>query len=187
MELEPDLVAVKDAATALGISRPALDKRLAARGLEVERRLVRGRVLVFLRKETVEALAEEPSVVNPDQPESTANQPSSTPNQPQSTANQPARLTTVDELEALRLELHALRVANARLEGELAAAVKIEASTSRFADKLEEKLEALRLRHADEVGKLQRENGRQEAAILLLREQERERGSSSWLGRLLGR
>jgi predicted DNA-binding protein (UPF0251 family) len=173
MELEPDLVAVKDAATALGISRPALDKRLAARGLEVERRLVRGRVLVFLRKETVEALAEEPSVVNPDQPESTA--------------NQPARLTTVDELEALRLELHALRVANARLEGELAAAVKIEASTSRFADKLEEKLEALRLRHADEVGKLQRENGRQEAAILLLREQERERGSSSWLGRLLGR
>ena len=154
-------------------SRPALDKRLAARGLEVERRLVRGRVLVFLRKETVEALAEEPSAVNPDQP--------------QSTANQLARLTTVDELEALRLELHALRVANARLEGELAAAVKIEASTSRFADKLEEKLEALRLRHADEVGKLQRENGRQEAAILLLREQERERGSASWLGRLLGR
>jgi hypothetical protein len=96
-------------------------------------------------------------------------------------------LTTVDELEALRLELHALRVANARLEGELAAAVKIEASTGRFADKLEEKLEALRLRHADEVGKFQRENGRQEAAILLLREQERERGSASWLGRLLGR
>ena len=150
-------------------SRPALDKRLAARGLEVERRLVRGRVLVFLRKETVEALAEEPSAVNPDQP--------------QSTANQLARLTTVDELEALRLELHALRVANARLEGELAAAVKIEASTGRFADKLE----ALRLRHADEVGKFQRENGRQEAAILLLREQERERGSASWLGRLLGR
>ena len=154
-------------------SRPALDKRLAARGLEVERRLVRGRVLVFLRKETVEVLAEEPSVVNPHQPESTS-------------INR-SRLTTVDELEALRLELHALRVANARLEGELAAAVKIEASTSRFADKLEEKLEALRLRHADEVGKLQRENGRQEAAILLLREQERERGSASWLGRLLGR
>jgi len=53
-------------------SRPALDKRLAARGLEVERRLVRSRFLVFLRKETVEALAEEPSVINPDQPESTS-------------------------------------------------------------------------------------------------------------------
>jgi hypothetical protein len=53
-------------------SRPALDKRLAARGLEVERRLVRGSVQVFLRKETVEVLAEEPSLVNPDQLESTS-------------------------------------------------------------------------------------------------------------------
>jgi hypothetical protein len=44
MELEHDLVTVTDAAPALGISRTALDKRLAVRGIEVERLLVRGRL-----------------------------------------------------------------------------------------------------------------------------------------------
>jgi hypothetical protein len=55
-ELPPDLVAVRDAARRLGISRQALDKKLAARGVEPEKWLVGGRRLVFLRKETVEAL-----------------------------------------------------------------------------------------------------------------------------------
>ncbi len=61
---------------------------------------------------------------------------------------------------------------------------KIEVSTSRFADRLESRLEEERRGREDEVGNLQRQIGTQGAAILLLRE--RERGRSSWLSRLLG-
>jgi hypothetical protein len=170
MELEPDLVAVRDAARTLGISRQALDKKLAARGVEVERRLVRGRILVFLRKETVEALGDSSTVFKLPSTSSPLNQ-----------------RGPVDEVDEIRRELHELRVANAKLEGELAAALKVEAATGRFADKLEARLDEARRQHESELGKLQRELGRQETAILLLRERERERASGSFLARLLGR
>jgi hypothetical protein len=139
MELEPDLVTVTDAAPALGISRTALDKRLAVRGVEVERLLVRGCPLVFLRKETVEALA--------------ASSTSSRLNQPR----------TVDEVDELRRELHELRDANAKLDGELAAALKIEPATSHFAAKLEARLDEARRQHESELDQPQRELGRQAA------------------------
>jgi chromosome segregation ATPase len=74
--------------------------------------------------------------------------------------NQPR---TVDEVDELRRELHELRDANAKLDGELAAALKVEVATSRFADNLEARLDEARRQHESELGKPQRELGRQAA------------------------
>ena len=165
------LVALKDAAQSLGITRQALAKRIKRRGISPVRRLVRGRALVYLSEAMLEELRAEP--VEVPQPSATAAVVEQSPS------------VAAAEVADLRRELEGLRVANAKLEGELAAALKVEAATSRFADKLEAKLEAKldeeRLRRESLV----RDLGRQEAVIGLLREQRAVR--RSWMARLLGR
>ena len=161
------LVALKDAAQSLGITRQALAKRIKRRGISPVRRLVRGRALVYLSEAMLEELRAEP--VEVPQPSATAAVVEQSPS------------VAAAEVADLRRELEGLRVANAKLEGELAAALKVEAATSRFADKLEAKLDEERLRRESLV----RDLGRQEAVIGLLREQRAVR--RSWMARLLGR
>jgi chromosome segregation ATPase len=158
------LVALKDAAQSLGITRQALAQRIERRGISPVRRLLRGRALVYLSEAMLEELRAEPVEAVARQGEQ---------------ARQGGEL--VEDLARLRRELEALRVANAKLEGELAAALKVEAATSRFADKLEAKLDEERQRRESLV----RDLGRQEAVIGLLREQRAAR--RSWVARLLGR
>lgn len=168
----PELVSLKDAAQSLGVTRQALAKRIQRRGISPVRRLVRGRALVYLSEVMLEELRAEPVEVP----------------QPSATVAVVERLPSVaaTEVADLRRELEVLRVANAKLEGELAAALKIEAATSRFADKLEAKLEDERRGRAEEALRQERELGRLEASTLLLRERVVEL-KGPWYRRLLGR
>ncbi len=165
----PELVSLKDAAQSLGVTRQALAQRIQRRGISPVRRLVRGRALVYLSEAMLEELRASPEEAGGRQGEQ---------------ARQGGELA--EDLARLRRELEVLRVANAKLEGELAAALKVEAATSRFADKLEARLEDERRGRAEEALRQERELGRLEASTLLLRERVVEL-KGPWYRRLLGR
>ena len=159
----PELVPLKVAAQSLGVTRQALAQRLERRGISPVRRMEHGRALVYLSEAMLEELRAAPVEATPRQGGELA-----------------------EDLARLRRELEELRVANAKLEGELAAALKVEAATSRFADKLEAKLDEERLRRDEDRRRQDRELGRLEAATLLLRERVAEL-KGPWYRRLLGR
>ena len=165
----PELVPLKVAAQSLGVTRQALAQRLERRGISPVRRMEHGRALVYLSEAMLEELRAAPVEASPRQG---------------AQGEQGGELA--EDLARLRRELEALRVTNAKLEGELAAALKVEAATSRFADKLEAKLEDERLRRDEDRRRQDRELGRLEAATLLLRERVAEL-KAPWYRRLLPR
>jgi len=165
----PELVSLKDAAQSLGVTRQALAQRIQRRGISPVRRLVRERALVYLSEAMLEELRASPEEAGGRQGEQ---------------ARQGGDLA--EDLARLRREIEELRVANAKLEGELAAALKVEAATSRLADKLEARLEDERRGRAEEALRQERELGRLEASTLLLRERVVEL-KGPWYRRLLGR
>jgi len=168
----PELVPLKVAAQSLGVTRQALAQRLERRGISPVRRMEHGRALVYLSEAMLEELRAAPVEASPRQGEQGQQ------------GEQGCELA--EDLARLRRELEALRVANAKLEGELAAALKVEAATSRFADKLEAKLDEERLRRDEDRRRQDRELGRLEAATLLLRERVAEL-KAPWYRRLLPR
>jgi hypothetical protein len=162
---EPELLSMNDAVRLLGVRRQTLDKKLKARGLEVVRRVERGRVCVYLQRSWLADLSK------PVQPADAA----------RAVEAAQAALPAMRELEALRAKLEAITTEKHELAGRLAGAELVERATSRRCDKLEATLDEERKR----CELLQRDLGRQEAAIMLLREQRAVK--RSWMARLLGR
>jgi hypothetical protein len=209
MDTPADLVTVKEAAELLGIKRQTLDKKLRARGLQVVRRVQGGRVLVFLQRAWLPALAAPAiSTSSPGQhPISTdqqAGQPRSAPDQPlqppqqAAQADEAARLR--DEVERLRVALDAAQAARLELAGKLAGAEFVERATARRCDRLEERLDnAHRLaldeakRHgeafADLAASHARELGRRDLIVAGLREKVEQSVDRApwWWPRVFGR
>jgi predicted RNase H-like nuclease (RuvC/YqgF family) len=169
---EPELLSMNDAVRLLGVRRQTLDKKLKARGLEVVRRVERGRVCVYLQRSWLADLSK------PVQP---AQQPVQPADAARAVEAAKAALPAMRELEALRAKLEAITTEKHELAGRLAGAELVERATSRRCDKLEATLDEERKR----CELLQRDLGRQEAAIMLLREQRAVK--RSWMARLLGR
>ena len=190
MDTPADLVTVKEAAELLGIRRQTLDKKLRSRGFEVVRRVEGGRVLVFLERAWLPALAAplispcstDQQAISTDQQ---ANQHRSAGDQPlqhlqqAAPADEAARLK--EEVERLRLALDAAQTARQELAGKLAGAEFVERATAKRCDRLEQRLDdAHRLaleeakRHGEALADLAaghaRELGRRDLIVAGLRE-----------------
>jgi hypothetical protein len=193
MDTPADLVTVKEAAELLGIRRQTLDKKLRSRGFEVVRRVEGGRVLVFLERAWLPALAAPAiSTSSPDQQaistDQQANQHRSAGDQPLQPLQQAAPAAQADEaarlkeeVERLRVALDAAQTARQELAGKLAGAEFVERATARRCDRLEQRLDdAHRLaleeakRHGDALADLAaghaRELGRRDLIVAGLRE-----------------
>lgn len=204
------------AAQLLNISRQTLAKRLKARGLEPERRVVRGTVTCWVTQEQMdEAMLE---LHEPGQHPAHTQQPASTPavtqQHPTGTqvapphrllqGNSPAAVAVLEaaapaaagvpvgasEVATLREQLEVAVAARMKAEALLAAAEKIEKATGTRCDKLE-----ARLAHQDgEMASLRLELGEQRGLAQSLQlmltggaAAERAHQRKSWWGRMLGR
>jgi excisionase family DNA binding protein len=202
MDTPADLVTVKEAAELLGIKRQTLDKKLRARGLQVVRRVQGGRVLVFLQRAWLPALAA--PAISTSSTDQQAGQHRSAPDQPlqppqqAAQADEAARLR--DEVERLRVALDAAQAARMELAGKLAGAEFVERATARRCDRLEERLDnAHRLaldeakRHgeafADLAASHARELGRRDLIVAGLREKVEQSVDRApwWWPRVFGR
>lgn len=167
-----ELVPVVKAAELLGVRRQTLDQKLRRRGLSPVRRVVGGRVLVYLPKGWLAELGTDQA---PDQvadqaqlqiqraaaaiaaraaPDQAADQ---VPDQPQLRAEM-AELRA--KLDAALAEVHALG-------GKLAGAEYVERATGRRCDKLEQRVEAMQA----ELVAQARELGKRDTLVVMLRDQ----------------
>jgi hypothetical protein len=161
---DPDgLIPVSTAAATLGLKRQSLDDRLRARGIVPVRRVVGGRVRVFLTADQFLAAREQleldPVVglgrdqalqvdqvddqvasgsVQVDQAQRQVDDQADRPVDPD--ANSDRRKVVED---ALRARLHELELENARLRGSLEMSDRVEQSAQRVADRLERQIAAV--------------------------------------------
>lgn len=163
-----ELVPVVKAAELLGVRRQTLDQKLRRRGLSPVRRVVGGRVLVYLPKGWLAELGTDQA---PDQAQlqiqraaaaiaaQTASDQAAdqVPDQPQLRAEM-AELRA--KLDAALAEVHALG-------GKLAGAEYVERATGRRCDKLEQRVEAMQA----ELVAQARELGKRDTLVVMLRDQ----------------
>ncbi len=193
----PDgLIPVSTAAATLGLRRQSLDDRLRARGIVPVRRVVSGRVRVFLTADQLLAAREQldldpvvglgrDQALQVDQvDDQVASGPVQVDQAQHQVDDQVARPVDPDAEsdrgkvveDALRARLHELALENARLRGSLEMSDRVEQSAQRVADRLEKQLAALQgqlvevqERARREVVSLAREIGMRDSTIEDLR------------------
>lgn len=186
----PDgLIPVSTAAATLGLKRQSLDDRLRARGIVPVRRVVSGRVRVFLTADQLLAAREQleldPVVgLGRDQAlqvaqvdDQVASGPVQVDQAQHQVDDQVARPDKPAEPDrAMHARLHELELENARLRGSLEMSDRVEQSAQRVADRLEKQLAALQgqlvevqERARREVVSLAREIGMRDSTIKDLR------------------
>ena len=176
-----ELVPVLKAAELLGVRRQTLDQKLRRRGLAPVRRVVQGRVLVYLPKAWLEELRTDQGT---DQGTDQAGQ-----KRPQEgrdghqaadqgtdqATDQPRLTGEAERLRAevaeLRAKLDAVQAEAHALGGRLAGAEYVERATGRRCDKLEQRVEAMQA----ELVAQARELGKRDTLVAMLRDQVTER------------
>lgn len=183
--LSDDLVPVVKAAELLGVRRQTLDQKLRRRGLAPVRRVVQGRVLVYLPKAWLEELrTDQATDQGADQGADQAGQ-----KRPQEgrdghqaadqgtdqATDQPRLTGEAERLRAevaeLRAKLDAVQAEAHALGGKLAGAEYVERATGRRCDKLEQRVEAMQA----ELVAQARELGKRDTLVAMLRDQVTER------------
>ncbi len=186
--LADDLVPVVKAAELLGVRRQTLDQKLRRRGLAPVRRVVQGRVLVYLPKAWLEELRTDQGTdqgtdqaadqaadqAGQKRPQEGRNGHQGTDQAADQAADQP-RLGEAERLRAevaeLRAKLDAAQAEAHALGGKLAGAEYVERATGRRCDKLEQRVEAMQA----ELVAQARELGKRDTLVAMLRDQVTER------------
>lgn len=183
-QLDADLVPLVKAAELLGVRRQTLNDKLRRRGLVPVRRVVRGRVLLYLPQAWLDALgqAREPAeLLGLEQLEQRREQAEpaelleqggfyAAPAEQLEQRREQVELLRAEVAE-LRASLDAARAEVHALGGKLAGAEYVERATGRRCDKLEQRAEAIQAELVEQA----RELGKRDALVALLREQASER------------
>lgn len=179
--LADDLVPVVKAAELLGVRRQTLDQKLRRRGLAPVRRVVQGRVLVYLPKAWLEELRTDQATdqgadqAGQKRPQEGRNGHQAADQGTDQGADQPRLMGEAERLRAevaeLRAKLDAVQAEAHALGGKLAGAEYVERATGRRCDKLEQRVEAMQA----ELVAQARELGKRDTLVAMLRDQVTER------------
>lgn len=179
--LSDDLVPVVKAAELLGVRRQTLDQKLRRRGLAPVRRVVQGRVLVYLPKAWLEELRTDQATdqgadqAGQKRPQEGRNGHQAADQGTDQGADQPRLMGEAERLRAevaeLRAKLDAVQAEAHALGGKLAGAEYVERATGRRCDKLEQRVEAMQA----ELVAQARELGKRDTLVAMLRDQVTER------------